>query len=543
MVTKTGGGPVVGLDIGTSFIKAVEVRPGKRPQVTALGITPTPPDAFAGDVIADPPALGYLVRKLLDESGIHARKVVSSVSGQSSFVMRVLPLPKMTPKELKETMKFEVERQVPFPSSEVIMDYHPLVRPDEPEDATEMSVLLVVGQQQMIDSHVETLLAAGLEPIAIDVESLAALRAVLDDNISNQTVALVNLGASKTDLAIFERGVLMLPRPIPVAGDALTQAIAGALGRPLEESEALKKQYGEVSLEPLAAPASLMPEPMGGEAPAAEGDFSFFDFSGPAFGGATEAAAPEPPAQESAFADAGEEVSPVSAFSLEDEPGAASPPSPFTLEDEEAGPAPARTAFSLEDDEPSAFSFQHSTSTSEPQPLEPQAAAPQEPSEFGFDLEPPAEEPTASEPEAAIAPIPESERLKRQIQQAIAPVVGDLVTEIRRSLDFYRNRSAEGVIHRIYLCGGTAKLKNLDRFLEQELGAPVQVLEPSQKMDASGRYATARYFDEVAPVAAVGIGLGLRDVVDYGPRVTKVPKAPKTPKAPKAPRAERAKKG
>ncbi|HEY3282457.1 MAG TPA: type IV pilus assembly protein PilM [Armatimonadota bacterium] len=516
MVIKTGGGPVVGLDIGTSFIKAVEVRPGKRPQVSALGIMPTPPDTFAGDIIVDPSALGFLIRKLLDESGITARRVVSVVSGQTSFVMRVLPLPKMTAKELGETMKFEVERQVPFPSNDIVMDYKPLVRADEPADSPEMNVLLVVGQQQMIDAHVETLLAAGLEPVALDVEPLAAIRALLDASLENQTVALVNLGASKTDLAIFERGVMVLPRPIPVAGDAFTQAISGALGRPRDEAESLKKEMGEVSLEMVGAQASGGPQ--GGAEDPQESEFSFFDMSGPGFGEAS----PAPDAPVGLAAEPAAEAPPISGFTFDDEPGSAAG-SFFALEDEPAAPAaPAPSAFALEEDEPRAFSFGDSSTTSTPQPLSAEPATPGSPA-------PPVEHP--------LAQLPESERVRRQVMEALAPVVGDLVTEIRRSLEFYRSRSAEGVIHRICLCGGSAKLKNLDRYLEQELGAPVQVIEPSQKMDATGKNASPRYFSEVAPLLAVGVGLGLRDMVEFGPALGAAPKAPKAPKA------QRAKKG
>ncbi|MGC8833235.1 MAG: type IV pilus biogenesis protein PilM, partial [Armatimonadota bacterium] len=212
LLGKSGGGPALGLDIGTSMVKAVEVRPGKSgPVVTAIGIMPTPPGMFAGDVISDPKAFGASIKKLLRDSGITVKNVVSAVSGQTSFVLRPIEVPKMTEKELKETMRFEVDRHIPFPASEVVMSYAPLVRWDEPPDAQNMTVLLAVGQQQMIRAHLETILYAGLNPVAIDVEPLAAARALLVDGYSELTVALINIGAVKTDISIFERGLLVFP--------------------------------------------------------------------------------------------------------------------------------------------------------------------------------------------------------------------------------------------------------------------------------------------------------------------------------------------
>ena len=274
LVGKPGGGPTLGLDIGTSLIKAVEVRPGKKgPVVTALGVMPTPVGIFAGDVISDPKSLGALIRKLLRDSGISTKNVVSAVSGQTSFVLRPIEVPRMTEKELKETMRFEVDRHIPFPASEVVMSYAPLLRGDEPPDAQNMTVLLAVGQQQMVRAHVETLLEAGLRPVAIDVEPLASARALLLNGYMGLTVAVVNIGAVKTDIAIFERGLLVFPRTVFVAGDNFTRAVSDATGQPMEQAERLKRLYAEISLSGAAGGAA---EPA---APAAE-TVAGFDLGG-----------------------------------------------------------------------------------------------------------------------------------------------------------------------------------------------------------------------------------------------------------------------
>src|SRR5207244_1985377 len=129
-------------------------------------------------------------------------------------------------------------------------------------------VLLAVAQQDMVDRHVEMLFAAGLSPAAIDVEPLAVSRALIelgDDPYGKKTIALINIGASNTDIGIFRDGILAFPRTLPLAGDTITRSIATQLGVTQEQSEELKQKYGEVILDQAAQP----------QAPPAD---SFLDF-------------------------------------------------------------------------------------------------------------------------------------------------------------------------------------------------------------------------------------------------------------------------
>jgi len=95
------GGSVVGLDIGSSTMKVAELKRGANGvEVTALGTAPTPVEAFENSVVIDPQLLGQEVKKLLLQSGVTAKHVVSAVSGQSSVVVRVIEVPQMTEAEL-----------------------------------------------------------------------------------------------------------------------------------------------------------------------------------------------------------------------------------------------------------------------------------------------------------------------------------------------------------------------------------------------------------------------------------------------------------
>ncbi|MCC6445690.1 MAG: type IV pilus assembly protein PilM [Armatimonadetes bacterium] len=470
-----GGGAVVGLDIGTTTIKAVAVGGGRqKPQLLAVGIAPTPEGLIANDVIVDPQALGQAVKQLLLENGISGRALVSSVAGQSAVVVRVIEIPRPGQGELEQMVKWEVERQVPFAAETTVMDYKVIER-DMPEaEASEnIEVFFAIAQQDLIDSHVETVMGAGLEPKVIDVEPLAICRSLLDivRNGGEETVAIVNMGDKATEIDIFNRKLISFSRLLPLGGNALTRAISDMLGQPLEHAERLKKEMGEVFLE-LAETAQTG-----------------------AFGGPMDFSQPQPTA-------------------TFDAPAAPSP-FDFTPPDETPQPSAYRSTtdgpvFDIEDDELSPPAGR--------QPLDLSA---------DVDLPPPAGRqpidlsgatgliPAGPSVPAPASPSLESDegRMKRQIFDAMLPILGDLVTELRRSLDYYRSRSREGVVHRLVLCGGMARMKNLAPFLERELGMTVEVANPLQHLEVGVKNLSREYLNEIAPLLPVAVGLAIRDMI------------------------------
>ncbi|MCS6830567.1 MAG: type IV pilus assembly protein PilM [Armatimonadota bacterium] len=135
-----------------------------------------------------------------------------------------------------------------------------------------------------------------------------------------------------------------------------------------------------------------------------------------------------------------------------------------------------------------------------------------------FDVE--EEQPGSSQeqPTEPATPAPveaqETDPLRIEVFDAIAPVLGDFLAEVRRSLEFYRGRVQGARVDEIVLCGGTARMKNLDRFLAQELGIPVSVADPLTHQEALVRRYSMPYLQEVAPLMTVAIGLAIRDMID-----------------------------
>lgn len=493
------GGTVVGLDIGSSMMKVVEVRKGGGGvEVTALGIAPTPQDAFENSIIVDAQVLGKAVKDLLVKSGVTAKHVISSVSGQSAVVVRVIDVPQMSPAELAENMKWEVTRHVPFAVDEIIMDCKPIERPEGYAEGQNMDVLLAAAQMDLIDRHVQMLQTAGLKPDAIDVEPLAVGRTLLelDPNSYRQghTVSIVNIGATVTDIGVFRDKLIAFSRTLPLAGDNFTRAIAEAFQTDIETAENYKREYAEVLFDQMPQAA----DPFGGGG--LEGDGGFFtpDLSTPDF------STPPPPAASSSATPSGRMPFDFST------PGDAPPPPSEPMTDLAGNPIPQ--------DAPMA--------TGQPMPLGGSLSGSLEGEQHfmvpDISTAPVSASPTAPADDLGHSPNlpvptstgdPQRDAIRNQVFNAIAPILAELSQEIRRSLDYYRGKTIDPQIDEILLVGGSARLKGLAPFLESELGIPTRVADPLQNVQVTSKNFSQGHMSEVATQFPVSIGLGVRDMI------------------------------
>ncbi len=472
---KPSGGSFVGLDIGTQTIKMVEVSgAGSGLRVTALAIENTPPGTVQQGVIADPKALGAAIKQMRTKNGIKATKCVSSVAGAAGMVVRVIEVPKMTPSELAETMKWEVERHIPFAASDVEMSFQKIDNPESDNDPNNpnMEVLLAVAQRDMIAQHIATVTAAGLVPLVIDVEPLAVGRALIDlskEGLQSKNVVIVNMGASQTDVGVFKGGALRYPRTIPLGGDNLTRAVADRMGLSMDAAEDEKRAHAVILMD-LVKSGQADEMLYGGSGGSMEdsGIASPFDVDmntplpPPLFGGGNADAPPTVPASPFDIADANPFASPVGG-------------NPF---------AEASNPFAS--------------------PFDPPVAA----GDSGTPLQPPDE--TAIVPSEPNDPYYER---RKEVFNAILPMLGEFVMELRRSVDYFRSKYPNDTMDLILLCGGSARVQNLDQYIEHDLGIPTAVADPFAGLNVASKQVSATRRMEVAPALSVALGLAARDAV------------------------------
>jgi type IV pilus assembly protein PilM len=246
-----GATHVLGLDIGTAFIKAAEIqlRGDEFHVVGRPAVIPTPEGAVRGGVVVDAPAVAEVLKEIRARYGAKTKKVIASVGGDSSVVVRITEVPKMSGKELDEAIQWELDEQTPFPVDEVIYDYAPIEPEDADPEATEMEVLMAVAQEDLVAAHVEAIQSGGMQPVAIDVEPLAIGRAIVEaagDEYADQTVVSVHIGATNTLILIFRHKLLSFVRVIPSAGENFTQSMAQSLMLDQDQAEVVKLLLGNI---------------------------------------------------------------------------------------------------------------------------------------------------------------------------------------------------------------------------------------------------------------------------------------------------------
>jgi type IV pilus assembly protein PilM len=236
-----GSKSIVGLDIGSSTIKAVEISRrsnGEEFELTHLGVSRLPAEAIVQGAFLNSSAIVDGIREAIDNAKIKTKQIAAAVSGHSVIVKKV-NLPSMTPEELDEQIRWEAEQYIPFDVNEVNLDFQIL---DSSDGEGQMEVLLVAAKKDLIDDYVQVIQEAGLQPAVIDVASFAVENAFESnyDIHPGEVAALVNIGAQVVNINIVQNGAPAFTRDITTAGNQYTEEIQKALSISFDEAERIK---------------------------------------------------------------------------------------------------------------------------------------------------------------------------------------------------------------------------------------------------------------------------------------------------------------
>jgi type IV pilus assembly protein PilM len=344
---------LVGLDIGSSTIKLVEIKDlgkGKGFQLKSFGIEPLPAEAIVGGTIMDTGAVIDAITRLIRDKNIKNLSVATSVDGNSVIIKRISMMA-MSEAELGEAIQWEAGQYIPFDIEEVKIDHQIL----ETDQATgNIVVLLVAVKRDLIAEYTSLLSQAGLSPASLDIDVFCVQNAFeINYPISGSEIcALVNIGASTTNISVLKGGSPLFWRDIQAGGNNYTDTLQREMNLTFAQAEAIKK--GEV----------------------VEG-------------------------------------------------------------------------------------------------VRPEQAAP--------------------------------------ILNAVTEEFG---AELKKTLDFFRVTTSETVIHKIVLSGGGSQVPNLDRYISQFFGVPVEIMNPFQNVTVDEREVPMETINRLAPHFAVAVGLALRKMGD-----------------------------
>ena len=231
---------LVGLDIGSSAIKLVELKDAKGGgyRLVKSGLETLSPEAIVDGAIMDASLVVDTVNRLVSGQNVRNPDFGTSVSGHSVIVKKIT-LPAMSPEELGESIRWEAEQYVPFDINDVNLDYVVL----ESGAGDTMDVLLVAVKKDKIGDYTSVISQAGKNPLLVDVDSFA-LQNAYEANYpieAGRVVALVNVGASVTNVNILSGPHTVFWRDLSFGGNQYTDAIQKQLSLSFDHAESLKK--------------------------------------------------------------------------------------------------------------------------------------------------------------------------------------------------------------------------------------------------------------------------------------------------------------
>jgi type IV pilus assembly protein PilM len=240
------GRPVVGLDIGSSGVRAAELSMGKGPvTLERFGQVALPEGAVREGEVVDTEAVAAAIRTLWSQTKFRSKKVVVGVANQK-VVVRQVDLPWLPAKELRASLQFQVQDVIPMPVEQAILDFHPLEEFTNDHGGRMLRVLLVAAARDMVGSAVHAVEKAGLQPVMVDLTSFAVMRSLVTGSglASMEAEALVDVGANVTNIVVHQGGVPRFVRILLMGGGDITDAVAERLGVPMEQAESVKQAAG-----------------------------------------------------------------------------------------------------------------------------------------------------------------------------------------------------------------------------------------------------------------------------------------------------------
>jgi type IV pilus assembly protein PilM len=244
-------GNAVGLDIGTSGVRAAELTIGKgTATLHRFGQVALPVGAVRDGEVIDVDATAEAIKHLWSTAKFSTKRVVLGVANPK-VIVRQVDLPWMPEAELRKSLGLHAGDFIPIPVEQAILDFHPLEAVTNENGVQSLRVLLVAAMRDMVMTTLETVRRAGLEAVHVDLTPFAVLRSLAQvDQTGAQpgmhanAEAIVDVGATVTNIVIHQNGVPRFVRILLMGGDGVTDAVSERLGVPFEQAVAVKQQLG-----------------------------------------------------------------------------------------------------------------------------------------------------------------------------------------------------------------------------------------------------------------------------------------------------------
>ncbi len=248
IIGKRKAVPVLGLDISSTTVKLLELSyTGGKYRVESYAVSSLPLDAVIEKNVNDVDGVANAIRSVIAQSRTKLKAVSAAVAG-SSVITKMIDMPEgLSEDDMETQLTLEADQYIPYPLEEVAIDFE--IQGPSPGRDNQVEVLLAACRRETIDARVEAIEGADLGAKIMDVEAYAMERAF--SLVQSQagmgrenTVAVVDIGATMTTLSVLTKGQTIYTREQLFGGKQLTDEIMRRYGLPLEEAGLAKKQGG-----------------------------------------------------------------------------------------------------------------------------------------------------------------------------------------------------------------------------------------------------------------------------------------------------------
>jgi len=239
-----------GLDLSDLSIKAVLFNRSKESDaITSFGSVSLPVGSVVDGDIINQQVVVDAIKDLVERTKpkkIKTRKVVCSLPETKAF-LRIITIPKMDEKEVKEAIKWEIEANIPLTLDQVYYDWQILDK-NFTQGKDTMDVLVVAVARSMVNQFEETLTKAGLEVVGLETESIAQARSLLAEKNEERTTLIIDIGDRRSSFFISVGNTPCFTSSVPLSSQMITDAISKSLQIPFEQAEEIKIKQGLGSL-------------------------------------------------------------------------------------------------------------------------------------------------------------------------------------------------------------------------------------------------------------------------------------------------------
>jgi type IV pilus assembly protein PilM len=228
-----------GLDVGTNSIRLVQLGvSGSKYVLKSFGFAPLPAGLTQSDSKLDMQKIAQTVEVLIKQTGTSTKNVVSAIPGTSTFTATI-DLPPMSHAELEKSIKYQAEQNIPVKLDDVKYDYQ--IIKEDPQ-TKELRVMIIAATKTKVNQQIELMGMAKLNVLAMETSSVAMARSL---NVADSpNIMILDIGATTSEIAILEKGILTQTRSFPLAGYAITRAISQQLGLDIPQAEQFKQRFG-----------------------------------------------------------------------------------------------------------------------------------------------------------------------------------------------------------------------------------------------------------------------------------------------------------